>query len=280
MNALIPPRFQWLAGTDAAQSQLIASTQEVDVNKVCLTPALLLLMAGAAFAQPAPAPNAPSGDAAPHPAHALAAQPVPKSESGRPQKLSQKDRAFLRYAAKVNRDEIQLCRYAAEKAQSPAIKAFARLMVQDHSGVGVQLTGLVGPKHASAQKRHAARHARVHHAHGHAHVAHAHARPAQPAPHAPPASGPAQAAPVQPPQPAAESEAATMARLKGKSGADFDAAFMAEQVDYHSQNLGKFDDAVKSADDDRVRRLATAIQDAFRGHLDMAKAIKPAGDKP
>ncbi|PPQ40615.1 DUF4142 domain-containing protein [Rhodoblastus acidophilus] len=275
---------------------MIASTQEVDVNKACLTPALLLLMAGAAFAQPAPAPNAPgaapqenkgggnapgdapkpaSGGAPPHASHApAAAQPDKKSDAGRRQKLSEKDRAFLRYVAKVNRDEIELCRYAADKAQAPAIKAFARLMVQDHSGVGAQLTGLVGAKHAAAHKRH-----KVRHAHAHAHVAHARPRPAQPAPHAPaPASsGSAQAAGVQPP---AESEAAKISRLKGRSGADFDAAFMAEQVDYHSQNLGKFDDAIKSADDDRVRRLATAIQNAFKGHLDMAKAIKPAGDKP
>ncbi len=46
--------------------------------------------------------------------------------------LSSDDKAFLKYAAEDNHDEIYLCIMAEKKARSPAVKAFARLMVDDH----------------------------------------------------------------------------------------------------------------------------------------------------
>lgn len=61
----------------------------------------------------------------------LLAQSAPAPGAGDKQ-LSSDDKAFLKYAAEDNQAEIDLCILAEKKARSPAIRAFARLMVDDH----------------------------------------------------------------------------------------------------------------------------------------------------
>ncbi len=61
---------------------------------------------------------------------ALAQSPEPAMAS--PQPMSQPDQQFLSYAAEDNQAEIALCLLAEKRAVSPAVKAFARLMVDDH----------------------------------------------------------------------------------------------------------------------------------------------------
>ena len=229
------------------------------MRKVCFVPALLLLMAGATAAQPAAAQKDSSG----------AAQKDSSDAARRQQGLSDQDKKFLDYVAKVNQAEIQLCLYAAKKAQSPAIKAFARLMVNDHGAVGKQLTSLVNGKHPSAHTRHMSAHARAQHAHVRAQHAQA------------PTHTPAHA-PIGAEVPKGMSHEAEemMSKFKDKSGAEFDSAFMAEQIDYHSQHVEKFDDEIKSTGNDGVRRFASETEDAFKGHLQMAKAVKESSGKP
>lgn len=57
--------------------------------------------------------------------------------------LDKADRQFLDYAAQDNQAEIQICLLAEKKAQSPAVKAFARLMVDDHVQVESQMAAVV-----------------------------------------------------------------------------------------------------------------------------------------
>ena len=56
--------------------------------------------------------------------------------------LSQEDSDFLKYAAEDNQAEIDLCILAEKKARSPAVKAFARLMVNDHVQIESQLAAV------------------------------------------------------------------------------------------------------------------------------------------
>lgn len=65
-----------------------------------------------------------------------------RSDNARRQPLSDQDRQFLSYAAEDNQAEIQLCLLAEKKAHDPALKAFARLMVNDHVGVESRLAAL------------------------------------------------------------------------------------------------------------------------------------------
>lgn len=53
--------------------------------------------------------------------------------------VSQQDKQFLDYAAQDNQAEIQTCLIAEKQAQAPAVKAFARLMVDDHAQIESQL---------------------------------------------------------------------------------------------------------------------------------------------
>lgn len=94
--------------------------------RTCLLPAiaLLLVSGGAALAQPR------SGAAS-------------SGQAARQQPLSTEDKRFLDYAAQDNQAEIQLCLVAEKQASSPAVKAFARLMVDDHVDVESRLASLV-----------------------------------------------------------------------------------------------------------------------------------------
>ena len=57
--------------------------------------------------------------------------------------ISRQDQQFLNYAAQDNQAEIQICLLAEKKAQNLAVKAFARLMVDDHVQVESQLAAVV-----------------------------------------------------------------------------------------------------------------------------------------
>ncbi|HET8995147.1 MAG TPA: DUF4142 domain-containing protein [Acetobacteraceae bacterium] len=70
---------------------------------------------------------------------------------GRPQnqKLDQQDQHFLDHAAKDNQGEIRVALLAEKKAESPAVKAFARLMVDDHVAVESQLASVLNRLHSN-----------------------------------------------------------------------------------------------------------------------------------
>jgi putative membrane protein len=63
--------------------------------------------------------------------------------------LGQQDQDFLTYAAHDNQGEIRLCLLAEKRAQNPAVKAFARLMVDDHVQVESALAAVLEADGAS-----------------------------------------------------------------------------------------------------------------------------------
>lgn len=78
----------------------------------------------------------------PSPSVPPAASASPRS--GQQGGSAQPDRDFLSYVAQDNQGEIQLCLLAEKKARNPALKAFARLMVDDHVQIESQLAALAG----------------------------------------------------------------------------------------------------------------------------------------
>ena len=56
--------------------------------------------------------------------------------------ISQSDKEFLDFAANVNQSEIQGGLAAEKKAEAPAVRAFARLMVLDHMELESQLASV------------------------------------------------------------------------------------------------------------------------------------------
>lgn len=56
--------------------------------------------------------------------------------------LSSSDRQFLTYAAQDNQGEIRLCLLAEDKSHAPAVEAFCRLMVVDHTEMENMVAGV------------------------------------------------------------------------------------------------------------------------------------------
>ena len=72
-------------------------------------------------------------------------QAAAPTQTDKQQGLSAEDKRFLRYAAEDNQAEIGICLLAEKRAQSNAVKAFARLMVDDHVQIESRLAAL-GPR--------------------------------------------------------------------------------------------------------------------------------------
>lgn len=75
-------------------------------------------------------------------AGAAHAQSGNEAAGGQPSTPSAAEQKFLDYAAEDNQAEIQLCLIAEKRARDPALKAFARLMVNDHVAIESRLAAL------------------------------------------------------------------------------------------------------------------------------------------
>lgn len=61
------------------------------------------------------------------------------TSAGAGQATSPEDKTFLNYVAQDNLSEIELCLLAEKQAGAPAVEAFSRLMVDDHTQVNSEL---------------------------------------------------------------------------------------------------------------------------------------------
>jgi putative membrane protein len=72
-----------------------------------------------------------------------------------------------------------------------------------------------------------------------------------------------------------ESQSATMGELQGKSGTEFDRAFIAAQIDAHQRNLDKIrNQLLPSTDQPAVRDYLQQTASAMEGHLASAKQLQ------
>jgi putative membrane protein len=75
--------------------------------------------------------------------------------------------------------------------------------------------------------------------------------------------------------PSTESQSATMGELQGKSGEEFDRAFIAAQIDAHQRNLDKIrNQLLPSTDQPAVRDYLQQTASAMEGHLASAKQLQ------
>ncbi len=65
------------------------------------------------------------------------------AESGHQQNLSPQDKDFLKFAVQDNHAEIESCLLAENRAVNLALKAFTRLMVDDHVQIASRLAALM-----------------------------------------------------------------------------------------------------------------------------------------
>ena len=62
--------------------------------------------------------------------------------------------------------------------------------------------------------------------------------------------------------------------LDKKTGAEFDRAYMKAMVNYHEDDIKKFEDAAEKISDNEVKTFITSTLPTLRTHLDSAKAIQ------
>ena len=76
-------------------------------------------------------------------------------------------------------------------------------------------------------------------------------------------------------QTATESQSATMGELEGKSGKEFDQAFIAAQITAHEQNIDKIrNQLIPATDQPAVRDYLQQTASAMEGHLASAKQLQ------
>lgn len=72
-----------------------------------------------------------------------------------------------------------------------------------------------------------------------------------------------------------ESANATRASLRARNGADFDRAYIANEVDYHRTVLSAIDDAlIPGAKNSELRALLVSVRPAIAAHLQHAESLK------
>jgi putative membrane protein len=107
------------------------------------------LACGVALAQSPPTRGPGPGSSVTGSQSAPAAQPgtgTRNAETTKDDKLSRGDRKFVQKAAEGGMFEVQMGQLAATKASDPAVKAFANMLVDDHSKANNELVQLANAK--------------------------------------------------------------------------------------------------------------------------------------
>jgi putative membrane protein len=143
-----------------------------------------------------------------------------------------KTNILLRQIHAANQEEIELGKIADDRAQNAEVKKFANDMVKDHTAADQKLTDLAKRMNVDID-----------------------------------------VSPTDPVQKALSSASDDCKRsLRGHTGAQFDVAYFAPQVDKHTFALKLVDEAQKTASDD-VKKLLDEMRPTVETHLDHAKSV-------
>jgi putative membrane protein len=132
----------------------------------------------------------------------------------------------------ANQVDIDAGKLAQSRAQSKDVKAFAQLMVTDHSGVNKAATDLVQKLKVKPEENATSKSLK-------------------------------------------QGGDANLAKLKGLKGAEFDRAYVDNEVTYHQAVLDAVDKTlIPSAKNEELKALLVKVRPAFVAHLDHAKKLQ------
>jgi putative membrane protein len=77
-----------------------------------------------------------------------------------------------------------------------------------------------------------------------------------------------------PPPPLSREQSRNLARLRGLHGADFDKAYITEQIDTHQKALGVMQGCTSGGDNAVLRKAAGDTVPVVQHHLEMARQIQ------
>jgi putative membrane protein len=132
----------------------------------------------------------------------------------------------------ANTVDINAGKMAESKSQNKDVKAFAKQMVTDHTGVNKQATALVKKLNVTPEESDTSKSLK-------------------------------------------EDGAATMSKLKGMKGNDFDTAYIANEVTYHQTVIDALDKTlIPNAKNAELKDMLVKVRPAFVAHRDHAKQIQ------
>jgi putative membrane protein len=136
--------------------------------------------------------------------------------------VSTQDQQFLRAAMAGSVAEMELARYAYDRADSSAVRQFARQMLDDHARMANHLNAIAVRKGVA---------------------------------------------------PIAISSGVIPGHLAGRSGDDFDEAYMDHMVAEHDRALRLFEQEASTGSDPEIRSAAAMALPTVEAHLDMAERV-------
>jgi len=140
-------------------------------------------------------------------------------------RLSQADRDFMIKAAQGGLMEVAAGKLAMTRAQDPAVKAFGRTMVADHTGANATLKSLADSKQLTL------------------------------------------------PDQVGPEEQASLGKLEGLNGAEFDHTYADMMVKDHVGDIKEFQNEAKSGQDPAVKDFAAQTLPTLKHHLTMANHL-------
>jgi putative membrane protein len=148
------------------------------------------------------------------------------------QKSDKKDVSFIKEAIKGGKKEVAMGRMAAEKAQNAQVKQLGQRLQQDHTKANQELMQIAQKQGVSLEDKDDKAHKDA--------VAHV-------------------------------DKDDHMAKFEGKTGAEFDKAFIEHTLMHHQKGITKYQQALQDCEDTEVKAYIQKTLPALRQHLEMAR---------
>lgn len=197
--------------------------------------------------------------------------------------LSSSDSNFIRKAAKGGHEEVMISHMAMEKASSQAVKDYARRMVEDHTRANQELMqlaqqkGVTLPDYGMSSSMHSSNTA--------AHSSNTTSSGGSTTRSSSSSDRSSTSNQTSATSGTGTSGAGSMAgHMSGKmsgehqklmrlSGAQFDSAFMRQQVQHHQKDVAEFERMATNSSDSEVRAWAAKTLPTLREHLSQAQTV-------
>lgn len=168
---------------------------------------------------------------------------------------------FAMKAAQGGRMEVEMAQQAVEKASNPEVKRFAQQLVEDHTKANDELMQITKGKGMGSDKM---KHGANQPGSDHSSTTHADAggqkntnensQPSNPSMNGGKMSG-------------------MSGKLSGKTGAEFDRAFLQEAISHHEKDVALFEKESTSGSDPELKAFAAKTLPTLRQHLQTARSL-------
>ncbi len=168
---------------------------------------------------------------------------------------------FAMKAAQGGRMEVEMAQQAVEKASNPEVKRFAQQLVEDHTKANDELMQITKGKGMGSDKM---KHGANQSGSDHSSTTHADAGGQKNTNENSQASNPSMNG---------GKMSGMSGKLSGKTGAEFDRAFLKEAISHHEKDVALFEKESTSGSDPELKAFAAKTLPTLRQHLQTARSL-------